>query len=77
MSFVVGERYSRKEIHEALGGELQSYLPQYGGRVVAGWFLRKRNPEAPGEIQTGERPRNTKKAEISAEYKAKCISLSA
>jgi hypothetical protein len=34
-AFVMGRGYSRREIHDVLGGSLEQYLPSVGGRVVA------------------------------------------
>jgi hypothetical protein len=41
MPFIVGQYYKRELIQAELDGEIQSYLPQRGGRVVAGCFGRK------------------------------------
>ena len=38
MLFVQGESYTRDFIHDQLGGEKVSYLPQKGGRIVCGCF---------------------------------------
>ena len=68
MRFAVDELYSREEIHTGLGGgELETYLPQHNGRIIAGCFGRERNPEAPEEIQIGRGLQNIKKAKILAE----------
>ena len=45
--------YTRKEIHESVGGELESYLPRNSGRVVCGCFDPKLNPDAPDKILVG------------------------
>ncbi len=74
MGFVVGDHYVRRAIHEQLGGgEEQSYLPQQNGKIIAGFFKRKRNPGAPREIQVGKGPRNVRKAELLAEQDDKRI----
>ncbi len=62
-----GEWYTRQEIREACGGEIQSYLPQYSGEIVCGCFTKNFNPDAPGEIQVGKPPKVVKKARILAE----------
>lgn len=64
MKYQVGNRYSRDQIQRTLGGEIQSYLPQYDGRIVAGCFTRKMNPDAPIEIQVGNAPKVVGKAEL-------------
>lgn len=74
MGFIVGTLYSREKIREALGGgELRTYLPQRDGQIIAGCFGRKRNPEAPREIQVGKGPQNIRKAELLAEQPEKHI----
>ncbi len=67
MKFVVGKHYSRRTIHEALGGDLESYVPHRDGRIVAGCFKRGRNPEVPNEIQVGTGTNNKKYARVLAE----------
>jgi 5-methylcytosine-specific restriction protein A len=53
MRFVQGESYTRDFIHDQLGGEKVSYLPQKAGRIVCGCFSTESNPEAPYEILVG------------------------
>lgn len=53
----MGRHYSRREIHDALGGDVQSYLPSAGGRVVAICLDPRKNPAAPREILVGTGPR--------------------
>jgi hypothetical protein len=36
--------YTRAEIQHRVGGELQTYLPQKYGRILAGCFSKKLNP---------------------------------
>ncbi len=71
MTFEEGEMYSREEIHEVLGGDLQSYLPQKDGKIVCGCFRRDRrgpydgwNPEAPKEVLVGDAPVVKAKAKL-------------
>ena len=64
MKFEVGSRYSREQIQHELGGEIQSYLPQHGGKIVAGCFAVKMNPDAPFEIQVGDAPKVKEKAKL-------------
>lgn len=54
-SFRVGEYYTREQIHEVLGGSIQSYLPFRDGRVVCGCFVPgdAMNPNAPEEVLFG------------------------
>jgi len=53
MTFEYGKHYTRDEIHAALGGGKQAYLPTSHGRVVAGCFLREANPDAPDVVLPG------------------------
>lgn len=48
--------YSRAEIHAALGGSVQSYLPTVQGVVVAGCFRHDTNPDAPTVVLPGNGP---------------------
>ena len=58
--------YSRAEIHAALGGSVQSYLPTVRGVVVAGCFRRDTNPDAPTVVLPGTGPIITSSAEAFA-----------
>jgi hypothetical protein len=60
----VGDYYSRFQIHDMLGGEIQSYLPQRNGQIVCGCFTKHFNPDAPEEIQVGNRPKVVKKTNL-------------
>lgn len=51
--FVVGKKYTRKEISEVLGGSEIEYLPSHNGHVVCGCFTIEHNPEAPNIIIPG------------------------
>jgi len=53
MPFIPGESYTRDHIHEILGGEKVSYLPQKEGKIVCGCFSTDANPEAPYVILVG------------------------
>jgi hypothetical protein len=44
MTFIPGESYTRDHIHEILGGQKVSYLPQKDGKVVCGWFFNRLQP---------------------------------
>lgn len=57
MPLVIGKRYSREQIREAVGGgDLQSYLPHSQGRVLCGCFDPALNARAPYEIDIGDLP---------------------
>jgi hypothetical protein len=64
--FIEGECYTRRQIHEALGGSMQSYLPHRDGRVVCGCFTRDLNRDAPSEILVGDGPEIRRWAEALA-----------
>ncbi|SIO25790.1 HNH endonuclease [Singulisphaera sp. GP187] len=53
MPFIVDESYTRDHIHEQLGGEKVSYLPQKDGKIVCGCFSWESNPDAPEVILVG------------------------
>ena len=55
--FKLGETYTRAEIHELLGGSIQSFLPTVQGRVVCACLTKKMNPGAPFIILVGSKPR--------------------
>jgi hypothetical protein len=56
MPFFLHQRYTRRQIHEAVGGDLQSYLPHVQGLVVCGCFDPEMNARAPFEIDVGDLP---------------------
>jgi hypothetical protein len=64
--FKVGQSYTRDDIHDALGGSRQSYLPTVNGRVVCGAFTRRLNPEVPNVVLAGKGPTIEHSAEIFA-----------
>ncbi len=47
MKLEQGQQYTRRQIHEALGGNIEKYLPHVDGKVVCGCFDPEKNPEAP------------------------------
>jgi len=52
-----GQHYTREQIRDAVGGgDLQSYLPHKGGRVLCGCFSLDLNKRAPVEIDVGDLP---------------------
>jgi hypothetical protein len=56
--------YSRMEIKEIVGGELQTYLPQDNFKIMAGCFCEKLNPDIvkKGIVQAGNAPKVAAKA---------------
>lgn len=54
--------HSSRDIHNEVGGELQTYLPEKTGEIVAGRFGMQMNPNAPEEIYVGDLPRVKDKA---------------
>ena len=64
MSLEIGKFYSAREIADQLGGELQTYLPQREGRIVAGRFNKQMNPEAPDRVYPAKLPKVLEKAEL-------------
>jgi len=54
MSFLLGDTYTREEIHQQLGGDQQSYLPHVDGVVVCACLRPDSNPEAPRRLLVGE-----------------------
>ena len=55
--------YTRTDIQHMVGGEMQTYLPQRDGVILAGCFIiDKMNPSAPAEVQAGNLPRVAAKA---------------
>lgn len=70
MPFTLRQLYSRRQIHDAVGGDLQSYLPHVQGQVVCGCFDPNMNARAPFEIDVGNLPDVIKYAERLAEQKA-------
>ena len=53
MLLILGEFCTRTQIHEEVGGEGVSYLPQHDGKIVRGSFLTVDNSEAPTVILVG------------------------
>lgn len=62
--FIIGKTYSRRQIHDVVGGELQTYLPTRDGKVVAVCVNRKHNRGAPEVILPGFPPKVRRNAEI-------------
>ena len=57
MSFKCGDIYTRKEIHEIVGGSLQAFLPHKDGQVVCACLRNDLNPEAPEIVLVGKGPK--------------------
>ncbi|MEW5857739.1 MAG: hypothetical protein AB1861_10220 [Cyanobacteriota bacterium] len=64
MLFEVGKTYTRYQIHSALGGELQTYLPQRAGKIVCGCFKPTLDSKAPDEVLVEDSPKVKQKAEM-------------
>lgn len=54
--FIIGETYTRDEIHSRVGGGVQDYLPHRDGVVVCGCFNPDINPDAPDLVLVGTGP---------------------
>lgn len=63
-AFKVGKLYSVQDVHDAVGGECQTYLPQRNHRIVAGRFSRQMNPLAPEFIYPEDKPQVRRKARM-------------
>ena len=61
--FIVGEAYTREDIHDEVGGSVQSFLPTVDGQVVCACLSKGMNPNAPNEILVGNKPRVIQTAE--------------
>ena len=57
--FVVGNQYTRDEIHSEVGGSKVSCLPTQRGRIVAACLSRKFSPAAPHVVLCGQGPRTS------------------
>ena len=64
MCFIIGNTYTRKEIYNEVGGEQESYLPQYNNTIVCGCFNPKKDPQAPYVILVGKGKDIEKKARM-------------
>jgi hypothetical protein len=63
MEFQLAQHYTRQEIHDAVGGNVEQYLPTKDGRVVCGAFRPDANPDAPMIVLAGQSPRIRQAAE--------------
>lgn len=64
--FVIGHAYTRREIHDRIGGSTRACLPTRDGRVVAACLLRSLNPQAPQVVLCGRGTHNTPAGEMLA-----------
>lgn len=62
MKLEKNQKYTRTQIKDIVGGELQTYLPQKNKIILAGCFNLELNPDAPNQIQAGIGPIISKKA---------------
>jgi hypothetical protein len=51
-----GFHYTRRQIHNELGGSIQEFLPHKNGSVVCGCFKPDLDPDAPYEVLPGNGP---------------------
>lgn len=51
--FEKGSSYTRRQIHDALGGSPRAALPTRGGRILCACLTREKNPRAPDEMVVG------------------------
>ena len=65
--FILGEYYTRQQIHDVVGGELVSYLPSVNRKIVAGCFTFVLNPDLPYKILVGDAPLVVQKAKMLCE----------
>ena len=54
LMFIVGNQYTRDEIHATLGGSKVSCLPTQGGKIVAACLSQKFSPAAPHVVLCGQ-----------------------
>ncbi len=64
--FRLGQVYTRQQIHDAVGGGVQSYLPRKNGRIVCGCFTHDLNSHAPDIVLVGDAPNVIRDAEVFA-----------
>jgi len=64
--FERGHLYTRIGIQQIVGGEIQTYLPQKAGRILAGCFSKDMNPGAPFIVQVGNAAKVARKADLLA-----------
>ena len=67
--FELGQFYKRQQIHDKLGGSIQSYLPTVKKEVVCACLTKRLNPDAPNIILVGNRPFVKQSAEFLCSLK--------
>lgn len=56
MKFALCASYTRQAIHDRVGGNLQTFLPELNGKIVAACLTPELNPDAPHVILVGGGP---------------------
>lgn len=64
ISFEIGKPYTRDQIHDCLGGDKSSYLPQRHKKIVCGCFNLATNPQAPEIVLVEAKTRVVAKAKL-------------
>ena len=64
ITFEIGKPYTRQQIHQVLGGDQSSYLPQRHKKIVCGCFNLERNPQAPEIILIENKTKVIEKAQL-------------
>jgi len=67
--FVEGQCYTRQQIHDLLGGDMQSFLPHKDGRIVCACLTSDLNQDAPSKVLVGDGLKVKGSAEILASQK--------
>jgi hypothetical protein len=65
--FEKGESYTRRQIHEVLGGSTRAALPTRGGKVVCACLTREKNPRAPDAMVVTGAARAVRLARVFAD----------
>jgi hypothetical protein len=66
VTFEKGSVYTRRQIHEVVGGSARAALPTRGGTVVCACLTREKNPRAPQEMVVGGKERSVRLARTLA-----------
>jgi len=64
ISFEIGKPYTRNQIHDLLGGDKSSYLPQRNKKIVCGCFSLEKNPQAPEIVLVEDKTKVIEKAKL-------------
>lgn len=59
MDFHLAQHYTRQEIQDSVGGNVEQYLPTKEGRVVCDTFRLDANPGRTGDHSGWQEPQNT------------------